>query len=176
MARMLQERARRARRTTRMKGWCTGICGEAARVRCCRRRCCCLPLQGSLWQLSRLHTLSFHLSSCTTTASAQSPIHPSEHSNPVCLILSCTVRAAGLDMLSNHFGDELLPIILPIVQQRLRDADWRARESGVLLGLALQAGLLLPPRGICKMLYYRQRCKWRPISCSLTTHTLLAAV
>lgn len=38
--------------------------------------------------------------------------------------------AAGLDMLSNHFGDELLPIMLPIVQQRLHDADWRARESG----------------------------------------------
>lgn len=33
-------------------------------------------------------------------------------------------------MLSNHFGDELLPIMLPIVQQRLHDADWRARESG----------------------------------------------
>ena len=35
-------------------------------------------------------------------------------------------------MLSNHFGDELLPIILPIVQQRLQDADWKARESGML--------------------------------------------
>lgn len=33
-------------------------------------------------------------------------------------------------MLSNHFGDELLPIILPIVQQRLHDANWRIRESG----------------------------------------------
>lgn len=28
--------------------------------------------------------------------------------------------AAGLDMLSTVFGDELLPIILPIVQQRLQ--------------------------------------------------------
>lgn len=48
------------------------------------------------------------------------------------LRLSCPplLTAAGLDMLSNHFGDELLPIMLPIVQQRLHDADWRARESG----------------------------------------------
>ena len=38
--------------------------------------------------------------------------------------------AAGLDMLSNHFGDDLLPIMLPIVQQRLGDSDWRTRESG----------------------------------------------
>lgn len=37
-------------------------------------------------------------------------------------------------MLSNHFGDELLPIILPIVQQRLHDADWRVRESGAPTG------------------------------------------
>lgn len=43
-------------------------------------------------------------------------------------------------MLSNHFGDELLPIILPIVQQRLHDADWRARESGE--GLAWVARLV----------------------------------
>jgi transportin-1 len=33
-------------------------------------------------------------------------------------------------MLSCHFGDDLLPIIVPIVQQRLGDANWRARESG----------------------------------------------
>lgn len=45
-------------------------------------------------------------------------------------------------MLSNHFGDELLPIILPIVQQRLQDADWRTRESGSSggRGAALGAG------------------------------------
>ncbi|KAI3424477.1 hypothetical protein D9Q98_010027 [Chlorella vulgaris] len=48
--------------------------------------------------------------------------------------------AAGLDMLSNHFGDELLPIILPIVQQRLRDADWRARESAILALGAISNG------------------------------------
>ncbi len=28
--------------------------------------------------------------------------------------------AAGLDVLSTVFGDELLPIVLPIVEQRLR--------------------------------------------------------
>ncbi|PRW61530.1 transportin-1-like isoform X1 [Chlorella sorokiniana] len=48
--------------------------------------------------------------------------------------------AAGLDMLSNHFGDELLPIILPIVQQRLHDADWRARESAILALGAVSQG------------------------------------
>lgn len=48
--------------------------------------------------------------------------------------------AAGLDMLSNHFGDELLPIILPIVQQRLQDADWRTRESAILALGAISNG------------------------------------
>ena len=40
--------------------------------------------------------------------------------------------AAGLDMLSTAFGDELLPLLLPAVQARLSDADWRARESAIL--------------------------------------------
>lgn len=48
--------------------------------------------------------------------------------------------AAGLDMLSNHFGDELLPIILPIVQQRLGDAVWRVRESAILALGAISNG------------------------------------
>jgi hypothetical protein len=34
--------------------------------------------------------------------------------------------AAALDMLSNHLNDEeMLPLLLPIVQQRLADQDWR---------------------------------------------------
>ncbi|EFN51057.1 hypothetical protein CHLNCDRAFT_59360 [Chlorella variabilis] len=48
--------------------------------------------------------------------------------------------AAGLDMLSNQFGDELLPIILPIVQQRLLEPDWRARESAILALGAISNG------------------------------------
>lgn len=40
--------------------------------------------------------------------------------------------AAGLDMLSNVFGDELLPVLLPIVEQRLKDPSWEARESAIL--------------------------------------------
>jgi transportin-1 len=40
--------------------------------------------------------------------------------------------AAGLDMLSTAFGDELLPLLLPEVQARLEGADWRARESAIL--------------------------------------------
>ena len=40
--------------------------------------------------------------------------------------------AAGLDMLSNSFGDELLPLLLPAVQLRLSETDWRAREGAIL--------------------------------------------
>ena len=60
-------------------------------------------------------------------------------------------------MLSNHFGDELLPIILPIVQQRLHDSNWRSRESGArrrrarggTAGASLCLMLSLPCRGLC---------------------------
>ena len=34
--------------------------------------------------------------------------------------------------MSNVYGDELLGMILPIVEQRLRVADWRIRESAIL--------------------------------------------
>lgn len=38
--------------------------------------------------------------------------------------------AAALDMLSNHLGDEhVLPLLLPIVQQRLADQDWKVRNA-----------------------------------------------
>ncbi|EFJ40829.1 hypothetical protein VOLCADRAFT_107966 [Volvox carteri f. nagariensis] len=40
--------------------------------------------------------------------------------------------AEALDMLSNNFGDDLLPVLLPIVQQRLQDTNWRSRESAIL--------------------------------------------
>lgn len=40
--------------------------------------------------------------------------------------------AAGLDRLSLVYGDALLPILLPIVEQRLQETDWRARESAIL--------------------------------------------
>lgn len=40
--------------------------------------------------------------------------------------------AAGLDMLSSAFGDELLPLLLPAVIARLAESDWRARESAIL--------------------------------------------
>jgi transportin-1 len=64
--------------------------------------------------------------------------------------------AAGLDMLSTVFGDELLPIILPIVQGRLVDLDWRAKESAILaLGAISQGcatGLLPHLPGMLQML------------------------
>ncbi len=37
--------------------------------------------------------------------------------------------AAGLDVLSTVFGDELLPIVTPIVQQRLQVPDWKGRRA-----------------------------------------------
>ncbi|GIL70967.1 hypothetical protein Vretifemale_1626 [Volvox reticuliferus] len=40
--------------------------------------------------------------------------------------------AEALDMLSNNFGDDLLPVLLPIVQHRLQDSNWRSRESAIL--------------------------------------------
>ncbi len=40
--------------------------------------------------------------------------------------------AAGLDMLSNVFGDALLPVLLPIVEARLKERAWPARESAIL--------------------------------------------
>ena len=54
--------------------------------------------------------------------------------------------ANGLDILSNVFGDELLPIILPVIEQRLRESRWEIRESAILaLGAVAEgcsAGLL----------------------------------
>ncbi|KAF5838766.1 ARM repeat-containing protein, partial [Dunaliella salina] len=40
--------------------------------------------------------------------------------------------AAGLDRLSNVYGNDLLPVLMPIVEQRLQDPNWRARESAIL--------------------------------------------
>mgnify|MGYP001183022614 CR=1 FL=1 len=48
--------------------------------------------------------------------------------------------ANGLDVMSNVFGDELLGMILPIVEQRFREQDWRLRESAVLAIGAVSEG------------------------------------
>jgi transportin-1 len=49
--------------------------------------------------------------------------------------------AAALDNLSNHLNDEhILPLLLPIVQQRLSDPDWRVRESAILALGAVSEG------------------------------------
>jgi len=41
--------------------------------------------------------------------------------------------AAGLDVLSGVFGDDLLPILLPLIQERLSPSqEWPVRESGIL--------------------------------------------
>lgn len=48
--------------------------------------------------------------------------------------------AAGLDVLSTVFGDELLPIVLPIVQAHMQSSDWRARESATLALGAISEG------------------------------------
>ena len=48
--------------------------------------------------------------------------------------------ANGLDVMSNVFGDELLGMILPIVEQRMRDPNWRLRESATLAIGAVSEG------------------------------------
>lgn len=48
--------------------------------------------------------------------------------------------AAGLDMLSTAFGDELLPLLLPAVQEKLGESDWRAREGAILALGAVSEG------------------------------------
>ena len=40
--------------------------------------------------------------------------------------------ASSLDTLSMCYPSEMLPVLLPIVDVRLRDSDWRLRESAIL--------------------------------------------
>ena len=51
--------------------------------------------------------------------------------------------AAGLDVLSTVFQEEMLPIVTPIVQQRLQEDDWRARESAILALGAIAEGCVM---------------------------------
>jgi transportin-1 len=48
--------------------------------------------------------------------------------------------AQGLDVLSTVFAEELLPIVTPVVHQRLQEQDWRARESAILALGAISEG------------------------------------
>lgn len=48
--------------------------------------------------------------------------------------------AAGLDVLSTVFNDDLLPVLMPIIKERLMVPDWRARESAVLALGAISEG------------------------------------
>mmetsp|Transcript_12222 Transcript_12222/g.16667 ORF Transcript_12222/g.16667 Transcript_12222/m.16667 type:complete len:922 (-) Transcript_12222:537-3302(-) len=57
--------------------------------------------------------------------------------------------AAGLDILSNLYGDDLLPIMLPIVEQRLTNQDWKVRESAILALGAVAEGCA---RGLLNLL------------------------
>ncbi|OAE34574.1 hypothetical protein AXG93_1487s1200 [Marchantia polymorpha subsp. ruderalis] len=53
--------------------------------------------------------------------------------------------AAGLDILSTVFGDELLPVLMPLVQANLSqptDAAWKAREAAVLALGAVAEGCI----------------------------------
>lgn len=67
--------------------------------------------------------------------------------------------AAGLDRLSLVYGDELLPILLPIVEARLNEANWRLRESAILaLGAVAEGchqGLMPYLEGMVTMLLPR---------------------
>lgn len=54
-----------------------------------------------------------------------------------------TVRkccAAAVDMMASHFGDDILPIILPILQRELESTEWKHREAGILALGAIAEG------------------------------------
>jgi hypothetical protein len=48
--------------------------------------------------------------------------------------------AMGLDHLSNVYNDDILPLLMPVVEARLGDADWRKRESAILALGAVRCG------------------------------------
>ncbi|XP_010910681.1 transportin-1 isoform X2 [Elaeis guineensis] len=53
--------------------------------------------------------------------------------------------AAGLDILSNVFGDEILPTLMPLIQQKLstaNDSAWKEREAAVLAIGAIAEGCI----------------------------------
>jgi hypothetical protein len=51
--------------------------------------------------------------------------------------------AAGLDILSSVFQDEILPILLPLINDRIRDQNpWYVRESGILAIGAIAEGCI----------------------------------
>jgi transportin-1 len=55
------------------------------------------------------------------------------------------MSAAGLDILSTVFGDEILPILMPLVQARLSattDSAWKEREAAVLALGAVAEGCI----------------------------------
>jgi len=51
--------------------------------------------------------------------------------------------AAGLDVISNTFHDDILTIVLPLVKQMLVDQNWRFREAGILALGAVSEGCRL---------------------------------
>ncbi|GAA99122.1 uncharacterized protein L969DRAFT_94300 [Mixia osmundae IAM 14324] len=50
--------------------------------------------------------------------------------------------AAALDVLANHFGDELLTLLLPHLKTKLWSDDWLQRESGILALGAIADGCI----------------------------------
>lgn len=50
--------------------------------------------------------------------------------------------AATLDVVSTVFGSEILPIILPVLNERLFSAEWRHRESAILALGAVAEGCM----------------------------------
>lgn len=48
--------------------------------------------------------------------------------------------AAGLDVIANHYRDDILDALLPHVHQKLTDGDWKVNESAVLAMGALAEG------------------------------------
>ena len=56
----------------------------------------------------------------------------------MCLLGKCS--AAALDVLSNVFRDEILPVLLPILKETLFHQNWEIKESGILVLGAIAEG------------------------------------
>eukprot|EP00403_Amphidinium_massartii_P046379 CAMPEP_0178457652 /NCGR_PEP_ID=MMETSP0689_2-20121128/47132_1 /TAXON_ID=160604 /ORGANISM="Amphidinium massartii, Strain CS-259" /LENGTH=907 /DNA_ID=CAMNT_0020083919 /DNA_START=41 /DNA_END=2764 /DNA_ORIENTATION=- len=50
--------------------------------------------------------------------------------------------ASSLDNMSHAFSQEILPIVLPLIQQKLEDPNWEVQESGVLALGAIAYGCM----------------------------------
>lgn len=83
------------------------------------------------------------MSSCTPRTTGHGEEEAEDDTDEVSRWNMRKCSAAGLDVLSTVFQEEMLPIVTPIVQQRLQEEDWRARESAILALGAIAEGCVM---------------------------------